>query len=366
VLSIQGFHAFWILAAPSGGGVLPWFANLLIDLSQGAAAALVFAVALRYRGSRLGLAWSLLGLGLLFGLFAETSWSFQELALHREVPLPSISDIGYVGAYFPVFLGLLLMPQAPAAGLSRLKLAADALIVMSSLALLSWFLIVESTINQAGESVLARALSIFYPFADLGIIFAAFVLVARAGGSRFGLAFGLLASGYFATAFSDSLYAYVAGSGYETGNYIDIGWVTANSLISLAALAALGRAAALEPHTSAASAVPSFWRSLLPYAAVGPLAALFVLDAGDGSSFGLAAGFLAVLTLIIARQVLAIYENVQLNRELAELAASLEYRVKEKTIQLLRQGRPGGEGPAATGQRPNGADERMGGLRRMR
>src|SRR3970282_116012 len=114
----------------------------------------------------------------------------------------------YVGAYTPTLLGLLLMPQAPFSALSRTKLGLDALIVTCALAILSWFLIVESVLSSSGEPVQAKALSVFYPFADLAVVFAAFVLVARAGRTKFALVFGLLAAGYVHTAFSESTYAY--------------------------------------------------------------------------------------------------------------------------------------------------------------
>src|SRR3972149_6883090 len=94
--------------------------------------------AVAVHGSRLGVAWALLAVGLLFNLFAEVSWSVQELAFQKDVPFPSVSDIGYVGAYAPTLVGLLLMPQAAVSALSRAKLGLDALIVTCALAILSW------------------------------------------------------------------------------------------------------------------------------------------------------------------------------------------------------------------------------------
>jgi len=364
VVVVQVSHLLWTLLSPMQGAALHWVANLFIDASVAAAFALVLTVAIRYRGSRLGVAWALLAVGLLFNLFAEVSWSVQELAFQKDVPFPSVSDIGYVGAYAPTLLGLLLMPQAPFSALSRTKLGLDALIVTCALAILSWFLIVQSILNSTGISLQAEVLSVFYPFADLAVVFAAFVLVARAGRTKFALAFGLLAAGYFATAFSDSVYAYLTEAGYATGSYIDIGWAAGYSLMSLAALAALHPMAAFEPRTRQAEPTPAFWPSLVPYAAVLPLA-LLLLDKtrGGGADTALTAGFLAVLALIVLRQVLANYENIRLNNELRDLAANLDVRVKEKTMQLLRRRSQDGEDGGSGGARPNGADEPVGGLR---
>jgi hypothetical protein len=367
VVAIQVSHLLWTLVPPMEGSARHWVANLFVDSSVAVAFVLVAAVAVRYRGSRLGVAWALLALGLLFNLFAEVSWSAQEMVIRGEVPFPSISDIGYVAAYAPTLTGLLLMPQAPFSTLSRLKLGLDALIVTSALAVMSWFLVIDRVLDTAGEPIQSQVLSVFYPFADIAVIFAAFVLVARAGGGRFAMAFGLLAAGYFATALSDSAYAYVTEAGYSTGTYIDIGWVMGYSLMALGALAALDPIASYEPQTRHAEPAPSFWPSLVPYAAVAPPTLLLLNRAGGGGAeAALTVGFLAVLALIIVRQVLANYENIRLNRELRDLNANLDVRVREKTMELLRRPRQAGEDGAPTGARPNGADEPMGDMHPVR
>jgi len=74
-----------------------------------------------------------------------------------------------------------------------------------------------------------------------------------------------------------------------------------------------------------------------------------------------AAGTMVVVALVIARQALSIHENSRLNRELAELSAMLETKVKVQTMEMLRRGRPEAA-PLPPGERPNGADEPVGGL----
>ena len=365
VVVILAVHVLWTLMPPLDGAAAHWAANVFTDTSVAVALVFVTLVALRYRGSRLGTAWTLLAVGLAFSLFAEVSWSAQEMLIDEDVPFPSMSDIGYVGAYFPLLLGLLLMPQAPASRASKVKLALDALIVTFALAVLSWLLIVEKILSSSGEPFGAKAVSVFYPFADLAVVFAAFVLVARSG-RRFALSFGLLAAGYVATAFSDSVYAYVTEAGYSSGSYADIGWVAGYALMSLAALTALDPMAALESPSRQGEAAPAFWPSLVPYVAMLPLAVLLPGGiAGDRVDPTLTVGFLAIVFLIVLRQVLSSYENVLLNRELRDLNANLENRVREKTMQLLRR-RPcedGSEDGDAAGGRPSGADEQVGGLR---
>jgi hypothetical protein len=361
VVAVLAFHALWTLVPPMHGDRQLWVANVVTDASVAVALLLVTLVAIRYRGSRLGLAWRLIAVGLAFNLFAEVSYSAQDVLIAKEVPFPSVSDAGYVGAYLPTLIGLLLMPQAAVSAVSRVKLGLDALIVTVALAILSWFLVVEKILGSSGESPLAQVISIYYPYADLAIVLAAFVLVARASPGKFALAFSLLGAGFFMTALSDSGYAYLTEAGYESGGYVDIGWVAGYTLLSLAALSALHPSASYEPNSRRAEAAPNHWRSLVPYAAVVPVAVLLVVQASEGGAGMVATlGFLALLTLITMRQVIANYENVQLNESLRDLTANLEVRVREKTMELMRNrsqeagGRPAASAPREGSERFEG------------
>jgi len=48
-------------------------------------------------------------------------------------------------------------------------------------------------------------------------------------------------------------------------------------------------------------------------------------------------GILAVFVLVIARQILALYENVRLNRELAHLAGQLSGKLMTKQLEGLQR-----------------------------
>jgi hypothetical protein len=73
-------------------------------------------------------------------------------------------------------------------------------------------------------------------------------------------------------------------------------------------------------------------------------------------------GFLALLALIIVRQVLANYENIQLNESLRDLTANLEVRVREKTFELMRQRSREAESGTSAEPRGKHAGERMEGF----
>ena len=67
-------------------------------------------VAARNWRTRTGYAWALISFGLFMIAAGEVAWGIHELGMGGEVPFPSAADVGYLGIYPPVFLGLLLMP----------------------------------------------------------------------------------------------------------------------------------------------------------------------------------------------------------------------------------------------------------------
>ncbi len=64
---------------------------------------------------------------------------------------------------------------------------------------------------------------------------------------------------------------------------------------------------------------------------------------------------------VLARQEESV-SNATINRELAALSVMLETKVKVQTMEMLRRGRRGEVTPLPPGERPNGADEPVGGL----
>lgn len=339
VLAFHLIFVGWLLLKPGGDSALLWFDDISVAVGAFLAGAFSLLAVRRYWGSQTGLAWSFIALGLFLFSFGDGSWAFQEIALGIEVPFPSISDVGYLGAYPAVFLGLLLMPQAPARGMQRAKLTLDVLIGMVAVAVISWNFAVAPLLAEGEGSALADVIGVSYPLADLAIIFAVLVLIARATTVSSTAYLFVLGAAFAATAFSDSLYTYLTQVGdYSTGSYIDIGWLTGYNLVTLSALLCIGPQRRPDARPTE-SQTASFWRSAALYAGVVPLGALVLLD---GETL-LTAGVLCVVALMFTRQLLTIHENIALNRQLAELTVDLEVRVKEQMLQLLRSR----SGPAA-------------------
>jgi hypothetical protein len=353
VAAFQSVFVLWLVFKPGGDSALTNFDDISVAAGSFVAGVACLAVLRRHWGSQSGLAWGLIALGMFLFAFGDGSWAFQEIRLNEDVPFPSISDVGYLGAYVPIFLGLLLMPQAPASGGRRLKLTLDVLVGLVAVAVVSFDFIIQPMLEESQGSTLADAVGVAYPFCDLAIVFAVLVLVVRATPGRATGSLLLLGAAFAVTAFADSLYTYLTSvDGYATGSYIDIGWLAGYNLVTLAAIAKLDPRPQRVPLQRSDESPASLWQTAGIYALVIPLGALMIADSGSL----IAIGVLGVVGLMLARQLVTLQENLTLNRKLAELTAQLETKVKIQTLELLTErGRHGDEsrsgthGPSAPG-----------------
>jgi hypothetical protein len=335
--------AVWLIVKPGGDDALVWFDDIALALAPAFAACMAAIVASRNWPTRTGYAWALISCGLFMIAAGEVAWGIQELGIGGEVPFPSAADVGYLGIYPPVFLGLLLMPHSPVSGLKRVGIALDTLIAIAAIALISWHLILADLISESTENALAKSVSLAYPFADIGIVFAALVLIGRSGRGSSGLAMACLAGGFVAMACSDSLYTYLTSvNNYATGSYIDFGWIVAYSFVTIAALIVLTSRVSFERGAGDTEETPVVWPSLVAYAPVVPLAAVHIVStvkSHDPSPL-LEGGTLGVFALVMARQILTIFENVHLNRALAQRADELSQKLMMQKLERMLEREP--------------------------
>ncbi len=338
IVVYQTLYVWWLIVKPGGDEALLWFGDTVYLIAPIVATALLFLAAWRSADAKSRWAWGLLGTSLLGWTIGDTIWSIYELGLDMEVPYPSVADVAYLAAYPFAFAGLFLIPSARGGGLRRLRLMLDTLIAMLALATFSWYFVIgELVASSSGQSLLTEAINVTYPVADLGLIFAVLVLIARPGPRYLNLPLALLAAGFAAMAVSDSAYIYAADvSGYATGNFMDIGWVVSYNLIAYAALATFVLPERGLDESTARERVVSPLRSLVPYAVATPLAALLVVSQLDGKpqSFHYLAigGATLAFVLVVARQVLSIYENAALNRALHARADELARRHQQLAL----------------------------------
>ena len=290
---------------------------------------LVVAVTCIRRGLRLSgplkASWVLLGASCGAWGIGQTIWTIYETGLGREVPFPSWADAGYLAAVPLAVAGLLVMPAAAQsmAGLARNIL--DGVMVALALFCTSWILVLGPLFAAGGENLLSTILGLAYPVGDVVtitmLIFA--LLRARQGGEAARQPLYLIGLGLTGIALADSGFVYLTSqTSYTSGSLIDIGWFAGFAVLFVAAR---------RPERPAPTAEDEgglrFVSSLsVPYTPVVVMATTVLFQHLRGKGLDGTATFtaMAVLLLIVLRQVLTLRENLALVR-------NLEDRVEQRT-----------------------------------
>ena len=344
VLILPVFFALWLVVKPGGASALMWFDDSMLFGLASVAAVATFAAARRYAGTPTGRAWALISLGMAFMAFGEGAWGFQEAILGQDVNSPAVADIGYLAFYVPVFLGLLLMPQGPLSGRGRVQLTLDVGIPMGAIALISSKFVIAGLLTNSDGFGLSDAIGVAYPILDLTLVFAAIVLVVRGGRTLSSASVALLAAGLVCIAFSDSIYTYLSQlSNYDSGNYFDIGWAVGYTLIAVAGMTAAGRQLNFDSFSEDRARPLPLWQMVTLHMPLLPVMVILFLNP-SGSQLNvdivILAGFIVLVVLTFARQVLLGLDYRQNYHEMEELTASLQDRVRVQQMRNLHAGRP--------------------------
>ncbi len=306
------FAAF--LALP---GLDPQLSLVVSDLGQLAAVSGAAVLAWRAGGmpwaERRG--WRLVAVGVGAWAVGQAIWSFDEIVLGREVPFPSLADLGFV--LFPIVagLGLLSWLASQRAGrvAARGRDVLDGLVVALSLLVVSWVTSLGAVVNDGGQGWLATTLSTFYPVADVIVGSLVLLAISRARpGERPVLT--ILGLGMFTLAFADSAYLYLVSVGsYGSANLVSSGWIVGFLLIGAAA-----RFETSTPRSASVAAsdddVPSLLSETLPYAPFVPSLIAICWSLGtdpDSPAVRLVLGLL-LASFVMGRQFFAMAENRRL------------------------------------------------------
>jgi hypothetical protein len=252
------------LATGLGG---PWVAFTLMDnLAQilaPLAAALACTRAARRRRGRLGWSWWLLGASALSWALGQVVWTYYEVLAGREVPFPSLADLGYLLAVPLAAAALLTHAATPERGTAQTRRVLDGLIIATAVLAVSWQTVLGPLVRAGSDSVLEQVLALAYPVGDaVTISLVIFLLAGSRSATRAPLL--LVGAGLAGIAFADSLFAYLTETGtYSSGELIDTGWFVGYLLVALGALVPQRhRQRVAESRTGAA------WTVLLPYVPV--------------------------------------------------------------------------------------------------
>lgn len=282
-------------------------------------ASCAFATRLRAPNSR---AWLFMTLAAGTWALGQSAWTYYGITRDNVYPFPSVADIGYLGFVVPAAVALFSFPRPAAPRATWLRPLLDALVIASAILFISWTTVLGTVFQAGGSSLLSRMVGIGYPIVD--VVMASLVLalgMRRLPGER--LPWLFLGGGLVVLAITDSIYVRLTFAGVTgtTGSLLALGWMTAFLLIALAPWVPQGL------RTGGVRREYTLVLELLPYVPVlGAIlvSTLVVIDTRDPFLFFSGA---VLLILVIIRQIMIVFENVTLTRE-------LEAKVAARTAEL--------------------------------
>jgi signal transduction histidine kinase len=339
--------AAWISLGLGGTTV-----TCLVDNGVQAAAALGAGVACFYASRRepfgLGRAWTqalrrgwrLVGAAAIIWGLAKVAWTYQEMVLHRQPSYP-LADVGFLASIPLLVTGMLAFPISVGQPAARIRTLLDALIIAASLLAVSWVTTISPLIDQINDtnpsqlSAVELVVRLASPIFDILIATVALSLLVRTRG-RDPAPMTMLCLAMLALAVSCSGYVHLAATGrYEDYNLIDVGRLIGWLLIGVAALRPMAA------HVDRREERQSLARITLPYALLA-LAILTVItvrmsDADKQLNRFLFIDSMVLAALVIARQLVTLIENRQLNRRLERMVEELSEREAQLERALQRE-----------------------------
>jgi diguanylate cyclase (GGDEF)-like protein/PAS domain S-box-containing protein len=323
--AVTAVLAIWLAAGIGGPWVTQTVSNFGLAIAPLSASVACLLRSRRATG-RVRVSWILFGLATLSWGLGQVAWLYLESFVGDEVPFPSLADVGYFSFAPLVAAGLLLLPSNSQTVANRLRTVLDGLMIASSLALVSWVLVLGPLIDAGADSPLALFISLWYPMGDVVVVTIVLFMVVRSRQAGSGpMPLALIGTGLVTFSVSDSGFTYqTITKAYASGAVLDLGWFVGFTLILLAA-----RRPAAQPRPDADDNDTRPLGVLMPYIAV--LGALGT-SIFEFVKYGKLDQFVswnrsAIIVLIVGRQLLTLLENRSLTRH-------LEQRVAARTAEL--------------------------------
>ncbi len=263
------------------------------------------------------------GLGLFCYAFQQVYIIYPDFA-HRRAPVSRLTaDVVSLATYPLLLLGIWRLPRRPLSLSSHLRISLDGLMIITAALTFSWYFLMGPAVLMGHQNLEGKIISVAYPLADLLLI--ACLLLLGDGMKSLRPVVTLFSAGLLSVVTSDCVFGYRLLHGlWQNGSLLDIGWSLGFMPIGAAAAAAQRMPA--EAAEEGPEYAPALWKSLLPYAIL-PCVAVLILytQHAPGRALlrhGVLWGGLALVGLVLARQVLAILENRELNGRLQSLATT--------------------------------------------
>jgi hypothetical protein len=286
-------------------------------------------------GEQMG--WTLIGCGSLMWGLGECVWRYYTLT-HQNT-FPSLADIGYAALPPLFFAGLLLQPSSSSTFYRKLIIVLDCLIAMGSLLSIGWYFLLGSLAQTSSENLLAKALGLYYPITDIGLVSCVIFLLLR-GQDRSHLttarstALFVLGCGLCLFAASDFLFNVLQNAGtYIDGTWTDLGWPLGILTIGVASYLrrfiprtteeTLQRRLRKQTQSSLSLA------QIITYITLALLLLVLTLNILSSNSMQivirpvLLLATIFVIAIVIIRQIVTIIENQRLTRKQTEAIEKL-------------------------------------------
>jgi two-component system sensor histidine kinase/response regulator len=307
-----------VLALHSGSATADLFGDFAVLLSAVIATACCFRASRRRGPDARG--WLFMGIAAAVWASAQAGEAVLGALLGHTFTFPSLIDAGYLGYSIPVIVALFLFKRSRSTGTALLRTLLDAAVIASATLFVNWATVLGPIYQAESQGTIGKLAGLAYPIVDVVITSLVLVLAMRRipGQRRSWL---ILGAGLLVLTSTDTIFVSLTFRGLTdlTGTPLACGWTAAFSLIALAALSP--GAARSRPD----GRVYALALELVPYIPV--TAAAVVASANIEFDPFLAVSGLIVVVLVLVRQVLIVYENVTLTRE-------LEHKVATRTAEL--------------------------------
>jgi diguanylate cyclase (GGDEF)-like protein len=315
----------WLLEG-WGGESVTTAATDLGSLGAAAIAAVACVLAAR-RNDPERRAWLSMAAACVLWALGEAKWSWDEVIMQQDVPFPSIADAAFLAAV-PMALAALLS-FGRGAGHNRVRTVLDGALVAGSLLFALWALLLGPIWSGGGESTLAQAVNLAYPFTDLAMLTVALILL-RWGNVRQRLPLVLVAGALLLMGSTDLLFTYLTNNGsYSSTDVVSVGWIASYLLIALGARALSDSGPRQDDGVDRVEPLAS---ALLPYAALGlaVVVGLGQLFFGGGLDLFLDADVGAIIVVLLLRQGVSLRDN----RRLVQRLGVVVQRLNDREAQL--------------------------------
>jgi diguanylate cyclase (GGDEF)-like protein len=322
-----------VVTLPQGSDANVVVTDVTTVLAATTAAVLASIAAYRSSG-RMRASWEFIAAGLATWAAAEVIWTTYEIILHREVPLPSAADVGYLGAVPLLLVGIVLLGSASRL-LARVRTVLDGVALVLAICVLVWHQVLLPIYSDSEATVMEKVIGGAYPLTDLLLFFGLVAALSRNRGGRAGAVVWMFSGGLAVMLSADIAYGYLSLSdSYVSGSVIDLGWIFGYLIMGYSAALCANSPTDVAIADEGERAMAG-WRPMVPLVLIAIMfAQLLVVGFDWPLRNDITSVVLSVLVLgvVLARQAVVLVDNRRLNNSLLEARHELEKRVEQLKI----------------------------------